>query len=65
MPLRDAVPPQQAAIVLTHVLDRAPRELETAELTVAGGDTVRILCLSEVEDWLRGLVARANAGERL
>jgi hypothetical protein len=35
-------------------------ELLAAELTVAGGDAVRIVCVAEVEDWLRTLAARVE-----
>lgn len=61
----ESVPPQLAALVIRRVLDRAPRELDTADLTVAGGDQVRVLCIAELEDWLRGLATRVDAGEPL
>jgi hypothetical protein len=42
---------------------RARHELDAAELTVAGGDTVRIICVVDVEQWLEGLAIRAENGE--
>lgn len=48
--------------VLDRLADRAGAELDSAELTVAGGDTVRIVCIAEVEDWLHGQASRARAG---
>jgi hypothetical protein len=41
------------------------REVEAAELEVAGGDTVRIVDLSEVDQWLRGCAIRLRSGENL
>ena len=35
-------------------------ELLAAELEVAGGDHVRIVCVAEVEAWLTGLAARVE-----
>ena len=48
--------------VLDALADRARHELDSAELTVAGGDTVRIVSLPEVEDWLHAQASRARAG---
>lgn len=48
---------------LRGAMHRAPRELDSADLTVAGGDTVQIVCIVEVMDWLGGLAARVEAGE--
>lgn len=59
-----AIPGQAAGAVLRGACDRLD-ELDGADLRVAGGDTVRVVCLSEVEDWLRGLAARTEAGEPL
>jgi hypothetical protein len=53
------------ADLLDRIADLARAELDTAELTVAGGDTVRIVCLSEVEEWLHGLASRARGGVNL
>jgi hypothetical protein len=53
---------------LPEVIDRlAGRldELDSAELTVAGGDTVRIVCVAEVRDWLLGQASQARAGVHL
>lgn len=54
-----------AAVVIRALRDRAPVELDTADLTVAGGDTVQILCLADVTDWLSGWAVKAEAGEPL
>jgi hypothetical protein len=50
------------AELLDRLADRFGDEVEGAELTVAGGYTVRIVCTSEVEQWLAGLAARARGG---
>lgn len=54
-----------AGAILRAAAVRAPWELDAADLTVAGGDTVQIVCVAEVMDWLTGLAARAEAGEAL
>jgi hypothetical protein len=48
--------------VLDRLADRIGEELDSAELTVAGGDTVRIVCVGEVEEWLHGQASRSRAG---
>lgn len=53
------------AELLDRIAELAHCELDTAELTVAGGDTVRIVCLAEVEEWIRGLAVRARGGTHL
>lgn len=60
------LPPQQAGYILRRSIEHL-RDLDddSADLVVAGGDTVRIVCMSLVRDWLNGLVARVEAGERL
>jgi hypothetical protein len=35
---------------------------DAATLTVAGGDTVQVVCMSAVREWLDGLAVRADAG---
>lgn len=52
-----------AAAALRAAAHRAPLEVETADLTVAGGDVVQILCLAELLDWLHGLAIRVENGE--
>lgn len=47
--------------VIERLADRLD-ELDSAELTVAGGDTVRIVCVAEVRAWLQGQASRARAG---
>lgn len=59
-----AVPAQQAALAYRAALAHL-RELDSAPLTIPGGDTVEIVTVAEVRDWLEGLVARSRAGERL
>jgi hypothetical protein len=59
-----AVPPQQAALAYRAALAHL-HELDSASLTLAGGDTVEVVTVPEVRDWLSGLVARSHAGERL
>lgn len=49
--------------VLRRAAELAPRELDSADLTVAGGDQVQIVCVVEIMDWLTGLAARVEAGE--
>jgi hypothetical protein len=56
---------REAARLLRAAARRAPREVDSATLTVAGGDTVQILCLIELLDWLEGLAVRVEAGEPL
>jgi hypothetical protein len=60
------LPPQQAGYTLRRAIEHL-RELDddSADLTVAGGDTVRITCVATVREWLFGLAIRAEAGERL
>lgn len=60
------VPAQLAGYVLRRAHERL-RELhdDSALLTVAGGDQVAIVCIAQVEEWLEGLVVRAEAGEPL
>lgn len=62
--LRAGISGQQAGLILRAALDHT-HELDGADLTVAGGDQVRIVCVAEVEDWLRSLASRAEGGERL
>lgn len=63
-PHRDYLPAQ----VVAETLRRATLhtgELLAAELVVSGGDVVHIVCVADVEDWLRGLASRVEHGERL
>jgi len=51
------------AQVVAEALRRARNhtdELLAAELAVEGGDTVRIVCVAEVRDWLTALAARVE-----
>jgi hypothetical protein len=59
-----AIPAQQAALAYRAALAHL-HELDSAPLTIPGGDTVEIVTVAEIRDWLGGLVARAQAGERL
>lgn len=54
-----------AAVALRAAAGRAPAELDAADLTVAGGDTVAVVSVPEVVDWLIGLAARVEGGEPL
>jgi hypothetical protein len=56
-----ARPESSVAEVIERLVGRLD-ELDSAELTVAGGDTVRIVCVAEVSDWLLGQASRARAG---
>jgi hypothetical protein len=58
------LPPQLAGQLLRRLAERAPTELDAAELTVAGGDQVQIICMAEVMEWLSGWAIRAEAGEQ-
>jgi hypothetical protein len=49
------------ASAITRLAERLD-ELDAAELTVAGGDTVAIVCVAEVRDWLLGQASRARSG---
>jgi hypothetical protein len=62
LPEREGARPDSSLpAVLTRLAARLD-ELDAAPLTVAGGDTVQIVCLSEVEEWLLGQASRARAG---
>jgi hypothetical protein len=50
------------AELLDRIAQLAGAELDSAELPLADGSVVRIVCLSEVEGWLHGLASRARAG---
>lgn len=64
VPRDTALPAQQAGLVIRRLLEHVD-ELDTASLAVAGGDTVEILCIQELRDWLTGLAVRTEAGEPL
>lgn len=55
---------QQAGLTIRRLTEHL-HELDGADLTVAGGDQVTIVCVSEVSGWLYGLAIRAEAGELL
>jgi hypothetical protein len=55
----DHTPAQVVADVLRRARNHTD-ELISADLVVAGGDTVRVVCVTEVEDWLTGLAARVE-----
>lgn len=63
-PHREHLPAQVVAEALRRATLHTD-ELLAAELPVTGGDTVQIVCVSDVEDWLRGLAARVEQGEKL
>jgi hypothetical protein len=50
-----------AADVILSLLNHVS-ELDTADLPVVDGHTVRIVALSEVEQWLQGCATRVRAG---
>lgn len=52
----------QAAANVIHALHNHLGELDTADLPVVDGHTVRIVALSEVEEWLLGLETRTRNG---
>lgn len=52
---------QQAANVI-HRLHSHLSELDTADLPVVDGKIIRIVALSEVEEWLLGLETRVRNG---
>lgn len=62
--LQAAISPQVAGLVLRMVEQRL-HELDSCSLSLPGGDTVEVVTVPEVRDWLGGLVARTTAGERL
>jgi hypothetical protein len=53
-----------AADVILSLLNHVD-ELDTADLPVVDGRTVRIVALSEVEEWLTGCARRTRAGNIL
>lgn len=55
---------QAAANVIHRLLDHVS-ELDTADLPVIDGKTIRIVSLSEVESWLLGCETRVRNGEVL
>jgi hypothetical protein len=50
---------------IDRLADRLRDEVESAPLPLLSGDTLRIVCLDEVEQWLRGCAIRSRAGEAL
>jgi hypothetical protein len=56
---------QIAATALRSAAHRLAAEIDAADLTVAGGDVVQIVCLADVSEWLHGLAVRVEAGEPL
>lgn len=64
VPRDTPLPAQQAGLALRRALEHLP-ELDSATLTVAGGDTVELVCVSEVREWLTGLAARTEGGAPL
>jgi hypothetical protein len=56
---------QIAATALRSAAHRLAEEIDAADLTVAGGDVVQIVCLADVSEWLHGLAIRVEAGEPL
>jgi hypothetical protein len=55
----DHMPAQLVAETLRRARNHTD-ELLSADLVVAGGDTVRIVCVTEVQDWLAGLAAQVE-----
>ena len=53
------MPPQLVAEVLRRACNHTD-ELMSADLAVAGGDTVRIVCVAEVRDWLTALASQVE-----
>jgi hypothetical protein len=54
-----------AGVALRAAARRAVAELESAPLTLPGGDTIEIVTVAQVIEWLDGLAARTEAGEPL
>jgi hypothetical protein len=51
--------------LIDRLADRLAGEVESAPLPLLSGDTLRLVELSEVEQWLRGCAIRSRAGEIL
>lgn len=51
--------------LVDRLATRLTDEVESAELPLLSGDTLRIVCVAEVEQWMRGCAIRLRAGERL
>jgi hypothetical protein len=64
LPPDTPIPGQLAGLLLRKLAHRLAGELEECHLRLIGGDTVQIVCVAEVEDWLQGWAARVEAGER-
>lgn len=64
IPRDTALPPQVAGLVIRRAVEHL-HELDSCSLPVAGGDTVEVVCVAEVRDWLTGLAVRAEAGSPL
>jgi hypothetical protein len=58
------LPPQAAGIVIRRAVEHT-HELDACSLSIPSGDTVDVVCVQEVRDWLLGLAARTEAGEPL
>jgi hypothetical protein len=62
--LQAAVSPQVVGLVL-RMAEQRLHELDSCPLRLPDGDTVEVVTVPEIRDWLEGMVARSRAGERL
>lgn len=53
------------ADLLLRLSERLTDEVESAQLPLLDGDTVQIVCVAEVQQWLQGCAVRLRAGESL
>lgn len=51
--------------LIDRLATRVADEVESAELPLLSGETLRIVCLAEVEQWMRGIAIRLRSGEPL
>lgn len=56
---------RSAGDLADRLAERFADEADTAELPLPDGSVVRIVSLSEVEQWLRGCAIRLRSGEHL
>jgi hypothetical protein len=54
-----------AGVALRAAARRAVAELESGALTLPGGDTIEVVTVAQVIEWLDGLAVRTEAGEPL
>lgn len=54
-----------SADLLDRLAHRLTEEVESAQLPLLDGDTLQIVCVAEVQQWLQGCAVRVRNGEPL